>query len=991
MGKKLLAALAVALVFALPVAAQTNPTGTISGKVLDEQGLAIPGASVTVQSPALQGTRTATTSANGDYIFPFLPPGEYTVSFELTGFATVKQEVRVSLSQTVPLNATLTVSAQTETVTVIGQAAGDFGQASTAATSYKQDFIEKLPLNRTFQQAALLAPGTQASGPSGNITISGGASFENLFMINGVVVQDNIRSTPFNLFIEDAVQETTTTTSSVSAEFGRFAGGVVNAITKSGGNDFSGSFRVTFDNDDWIALTPYPNDRRTDDIIPTYEATLGGPIMKDKLWFFGAMRARNLAETRTTGFTNINYQRELEEQRYEGKLTWALSTNHTFKGAYTHINSKENGNTFGTIMDEASLVNRETPQRLLSLNYTGILSPSFFLEAQYSLRKFTFVGSGSQFTDPIQGTLMLDQSRANARFNSPTFCGVCEDEKRDNNNVVVKASYFLSTPGSGSHNLVFGTDVYDDKRFSNNHQSGSDYRVLATSTILRGTDIYPVFDRSTIIRWTPIFAGSEGNRFRTISLFANDAWNLNKNWSFNLGVRFDKNDGQDSLGNAVVKDSAVSPRLAVTFDPKGDGVWTASAGYGKYVAAIANSVGDSGSAGGQPATIDFDYLGPNVNTGNPANPVPTAGALTTLWDWFNANGGTNRPFRGTPAIPAVTSTVADSLVSPNVQEFTLGVSRKLGNRGAVRIDGVWREFKDFYALQLDLSTGRNSDQFGKVYDFGYTVNTNDVERTYKGMNFQINYKVDDRLQLGGNYTLSQAEGNFNAETGPNGPIQSTVLQYPEYWDPAWSGGPATTGSSIASGGGPIGYLGIDVRHRLRLWGTWDLPVPQGLGLFTLGLLQFYNTGTPYGAVGSVDTRPYVTNPGYLTPPASVDYYFTTRDAYRMEDLWRTDLSLNWSHKLGLRKAEVFFRGIVLNVFDNDALTNFTDFGCGTGGCINTTVQTNRQVTSLPRFNPFTETPVEGVNWRKGSTFGQATSRYAYQTPRTYQFAVGFRF
>ena len=988
---KLLAALGLILLTALPLAAQTNPTGTISGKVVDQQGLAVPGVTVTVQSPALQGTRTTTSSANGDYIFPFLPPGDYVVSYELTGFTTVKKEARVSLSQTVSLNAEMLVSGQSETVTVVGTTAGDFGQSSTAATSYKQDFIEKLPLPRTFQAAALLAPGTQASGPSGAITISGAASYENLFMVNGVVVQDNLRSTPFNLYIEDAVQETTTTTSSISAEFGRFAGGVVNSITKSGGNDLSGSFRVTFDNDKWIALTPYPNDRRTDDVIPTYEATLGGPILKDKLWFFGALRARNLTETRTTGFTNLNYPRELQEQRYEGKLTWALNSNHTFKGAFSQINSKENGNSFSTIMDLASLVNRETPQKLLSLNYTGILSPKFFLEAQYSLRQFTFVGSGSQYTDLVRGTLLLDQSRSNARFNSPTFCGVCDDEKRDNNNVVVKASYFLSTPGAGSHNLVFGADVFDDKRFSNNHQSGSDYRLYATSTIIRGSDIFPVFDRGSFIRWTPIFLGSEGNRFRTLSFFANDAWTLSKHWSLNVGARFDKNDGQDSLGNQVVKDSAVSPRLGVTFDPKGDGNWTVSAGYGKYVTAIANGIGDSGSAGGQPATIDFDYLGPNINTGNPSNPVSAADAITQVFNWFNANGGTNRPTRGTPAVPGVTAAVSGTLASPNVQEFTLGLSRKLGSRGAARVDGVWREYKDFYALQVDTTTGRNTDQFGKVYDFGYVVNTNDVERTYKGLNLQLSFKADDRLTLGGNYTLAEARGNFNAETGPNGPVTSTILQYPEYWDPAWSGGPSTTGSSVGSGGGPLGALAIDVRHRLRLWATWDLPVSQSLGRFTLGAIEQYNSGTPYGAVGVVDTRPYVTNPGYLTPPASVDYYFTARDAFRMEDLWRTDLSLNWSRRLGIRRAEVFFRGFVWNVFNRQGLTNFTDVGCGTGGCINTTVQTNRQVSSLTRFNPFTDTPVEGVNWRKGSTFGQPTSRYAYQTPRTYQFSVGFRF
>ena len=191
----------------------------------------------------------------------------------------------------------------------------------------------------------------EGTGPSGAMSISGAASFENVFMVNGVVVQDNLRSTPFNLFIEDALQETTTTTAAVSAEYGRFSGGVVNAVTKSGGNEFSGSFRTTFDNDDWTALTPYPNDRRTDKIIPTYEATLGGPFVKDKLWFFGAMRARNFDETRTTSFTSISFPRELNEKRYEGKLTFSPTTKHTVKAAYTHIASTENGNTFGTIMD----------------------------------------------------------------------------------------------------------------------------------------------------------------------------------------------------------------------------------------------------------------------------------------------------------------------------------------------------------------------------------------------------------------------------------------------------------------------------------------------------------------------------------------------------------------------------------------------------------------------------------------------------------------
>ncbi len=998
MLKRLFALAGALMLSALPALSQTNPTGTISGRVVDPQGLAVPGVTVTAESPALQGARSAVTSANGDYIFAFLPPGDYTVAFELTGFAALKQSVRVAAGAAVPLNATMALPSVTETVTVVSQAPGEFGQSAQVATSYNSDLMEKLPSARTFQQAALLTAGVANTGPSGAISISGAASFENLFMVNGVVVQDNLRNTPFNLFIEDAIQETTTTTAAVSAEFGRFSGGVVNAVTKSGGNEFSGSFRTTFDNDKWTALTPYPNDRRTDKIIPTYEATLGGPFLKDKLWFFGAMRARNFSESRTTSFTAINYPRELNEKRYEGKLTFSPTPSHTVKGAYTHIASTEDGNSFGSIMDQGSLVNRATPQDLLSLNYTGIVNPQLFVEAHYALRKFTFAGSGSTFTDPIRGTLLLDQSRGNARYWSPTFCGVCDDETRDNNNFVVKASYFLSTGGSGSHSIVVGADVFDDKRFSNNHQSGSDYRIYGTSAILQGTEIFPVFDNRTYIQWNPIFQGSEGNRFRTISFFANDAWALSKRWRFNLGVRFDKNDGKDSLGTAVVKDSAWSPRLSVTFDPTGEGEWTANASYAKYVAAIASGVGDT-SAGGNPATIQYEYLGPAVNVGSPANPVGPADALTTLFDWFNANGGTNRPTRGAPSIPGLTSRIGEGLASPNVQEVTLGVSRRLGSRGLVRVDGIYRRYRDFYAFQLNPGTGTVSDQFGKVYDLGYTVNTDDVERKYKGLNFQVSFRAHERLNLGGNYTLSNAYGNFNGETGPNGPVTSSILTNTEYFDRAWSGGPVTSGLPASSGGGPIGDLLLDVRHRARGWAIWDVPLPDVAGRVSVSWLQVFNTGSPYGAVGLVDTRPYVTNPGYVNPPSTVDYYFTARDAFRMASLHQSDVSLNYARRLGIRKTEVFFRGTILNLFNRDELTNFAggtlpgsgQTGCGTGGCINTTVQTNANASALVRFNPFADTPVEGVNWRKGATFGQATSRFAYQTPRTYQFSVGVRF
>jgi len=403
-------------------------------------------------------------------------------------------------------------------------------------------------------------------------------------------------------------------------------------------------------------------------------------------------------------------------------------------------------------------------------------------------------------------------------------------------------------------------------------------------------------------------------------------------------------------------------------------------------AALANTVGDAGSAGAQPATIDFDYLGPAVNTGNPANPVPTADALQTLWNWFNGNGGTNRTPRGAPTIPGLNTRIDSSLKSPNSREITLGLSRRLGNRGAVRVDGIYRKFRDFYVTRVDTSTGKVQDQFGRSFDLGLVENTDQLQRSYRGLNVQISFRPTNRLNLGGNYTLGELKGNVEGENGGSGPIRETILRYPEYFNRSWY---YTEGD-----------LNADVRHKVRAWASYDFPIPESAGRLNMGVLQYYNTGTSYGANGPVDTRPFVTNPGYANPPAppAILYYFTPRDAFHMDDLWRTDLALNYAHKLGLKKAEIFVRGTMMNAFNRHGLTNFwggvnseLDLGCGTGGCISTTVQTNANNSAITRFNPFTETPVEGVNWRKAGTFGQPTSRFAYQTPRTYQFAVGFRF
>ena len=168
------------------------------------------------------------------------------------------------------------------------------------------------------------------------MTISGAQSFDNVITLNGVNIQDNIRGTPTSLFIEDAIQETTTVTSGVSAEYGRFTGGVINAVTKSGGNAFSGSVRATLTNDNWQSQGPI-NVTRTDTVVPAYEATLGGPIWKDRVWFFGAGRyQKNDYSGQTAAPTNVSFPRSDTDKRYEAKLTLTPFASQTLTGSYTN-------------------------------------------------------------------------------------------------------------------------------------------------------------------------------------------------------------------------------------------------------------------------------------------------------------------------------------------------------------------------------------------------------------------------------------------------------------------------------------------------------------------------------------------------------------------------------------------------------------------------------------------------------------------------------
>ncbi len=233
------------LLFAVaPVSVFAQTTGTVEGAVTDQSNAPLPGVTVELTSPNLQGTRTAVTSADGRYRFPAVPPGAYKVTAELAGFGKVEKRATVNLDSTAQVNLSLQLSTTAE-ITVTGEAPMVDVASTTQGRNYSAKVIEKLPVGRNYADIVFTQPGVQADfgetqGRSLAISIYGSTSSENLFLIDGVNTTNVIKGFQGKDINSEFIQEVEVKTGGYQAEYGRNTGGVVNVITKSGGNEFHG-------------------------------------------------------------------------------------------------------------------------------------------------------------------------------------------------------------------------------------------------------------------------------------------------------------------------------------------------------------------------------------------------------------------------------------------------------------------------------------------------------------------------------------------------------------------------------------------------------------------------------------------------------------------------------------------------------------------------------------------------------------------------------
>ncbi len=972
--------------------AQGIPLSALAGRVTGGNGEPLPGVRVTVESPNLQGRREAVTPATGQYVLPFLPPGPYVVRFTGPGLREVERAVTLNAAVGGRLDVEMEPAPVEASVSVSADAiAGTPLETTQVASSYKQTLVERLPLDRSLRSTALLAPGVTDNGPSGNIgsaspaspalVISGAQSFESLFMVDGAVVNENLRGQPQSLFIEDAIQETTVLTGAISAEYGRFTGGVVNVITRSGGNEFHGTFRTNFTSDGWRALDPieqtFPEDPRLDRVDESYEATLGGAIWKDRVWFFAAGRRQSVSDSREIfvpedpslgdqGSVLIPYTHTFEEGRAEGKLTGNLTPSHSVIAAYTTVRPKEVNSQYFTAGDLGVLDTIESPHSIVTANYNGVLSDRLFVEAQFSKRWFEIQGGGSPYNDFVRGTPVYVDERGGFALNAPAgYEGY--PENYGNTGWLAKASYLVPSERWGTHELRVGYEWFAKTLRANYAFSGSGYLLQdGVSAIIRNNQAYPVIQSGpdvfpATLEWRPILQTSQGDRFLTQSGFFNDHVQLGSRLTLNLGVRYDSNDATNGAGRSISVGGTWSPRVAAQFDASGKGTVLLDAGYARYVAGLHEGIVQLFSEAGQPSRVDWTYTGPCINC-DPNAPtselLTTAQALAIVDDWFQTVGVNSPPyFASVQGLNRVVPT--DGLVSPTATEYSAGVGVALGSKGWARADYLYRNYRNFYDTRIDLTTGPAETPYG-TFDRQVLENSPVLRRQYEAVQTRIDYRFSPRAFAGVSYTWSRLTGNVIGENGNVSAAPDHTGEYPEYQRASWSY--------------PTGYLPGDQRNRVRAWFGGSVPV--SFGEIGGSILESYASGLPYEAVGYIDPGPYVVNPGYLSPPGSVPYYFSGRGAYRMPSVSSTDLALTVTARV-FETVDLFVQPQVLNVFNQHGVL-----------AVETPVVTANASNHLTPFDPFTEKPVRGVNYEYGDSFGQPV---LYQPPRTFRFSVGLRF
>ena len=559
-------------------------TGDIHGVITDESAAVLPGVTVTLKGRTVAGTPSVVTNEGGVYRFLNLSPGTYELTAELQGFASSHQQaIVVSLGATTELDIMLKVSAQSETVTVTAQSPVVDATTTQVSTNYSREWVANAPVRRfTFFDLINAAPGVSPSTSTSSRSQSfGSATNENVYLIDGTDFTAPLTGAAWPWPNTDAIEEVQILSLGAPASYGNVSGAVFNVVTRQGGNTFKGDANFYFMNQ---SLTGSNTTEAQDDGLPYHRdefkdttVQLGGPVMKDKFWFFGSFQYQKDADSQPG--TDPQFPAKSSAKRYFYKLNYQLNQSNRLQfqvhDDFYKIPGRATANTApSTIGIETG--HNPSPGFL----WTTVLSTTTVVEARYS--GFYGVDHGN----PLNGG-----PRVARRFN-------------DLDTGHITGGIYSWYDGK-SRKTAFSGQV---TKFADNFMKGHhDFKLGVQYNSGLGEYTYGLNDYIYTYGSTPAYGYTQlpytqGGRMKALGIFADDAYQLGRA-TINAGVRYDNSKGYfapqdllDANGNPTGKQSpavdelfrwkAVSPRLGINYKVTDNGSALLKAHYGRYYRGI---------------------------------------------------------------------------------------------------------------------------------------------------------------------------------------------------------------------------------------------------------------------------------------------------------------------------------------------------------------------------------------------------------------------
>jgi hypothetical protein len=607
---------------------QETTSGSLAGRVLDTQNLAVPGATVTVSSS--QGSRNYVTDDSGRFYAPYLTPGTYTVRAELQGFRPVEQQkVEVRLGQRLELTLVLPVGGRQEQVQVVAAAPVIDTASTTAGARLESEVLDRLPVGRRFTDVLYVSPGVSSGGGTGNANASmaGGSGLENNYVIDGVNTSEagygaaGSYSVTFktlgNGIPFDFVQEVQIKTAGFEAESGQSTGGIVNVITKSGTNDLRGSLfaysRPQALESAWTQLSSANgtvNTTGTEGLEGGF--TVGGPIAKNRLFFFGAYdptmeRTKLIAPP---GFPLASLGEVNQDRRsnaYSVKASYQMSTKHRFDASFfgdpshgpngpQRATAMKGSDTAGFSAIDSYGANNQTGR------YDGIISQGWLIEASFARSAATLKEAPSVDQWAYTDTTVIP---------NVVTGGIGKYESNDEGKRLqyqAKSTHIL-----GAHQVRYG-GVYEDISYTSAFGvTGPTFTVPDGRQTVTGA-VYSAIPDPVFGKIYRVSSGYTNNLLPTTqkyySWFAQDTWRAGARVTVRAGVRWDQQKFQ-GVGAAYTFPGGWAPRVGVTYDPSGRGRSKLYANYGRFYTQYPNDLATRGFSA-LSATNQADYYDLNL-------------------------------------------------------------------------------------------------------------------------------------------------------------------------------------------------------------------------------------------------------------------------------------------------------------------------------------------------------------------------------------------